>query len=151
MFCMWTQEHFKELPLACLDHIKLAMESSYGERELKHVAQELAKGSKQIWLKTLDEKFIATVITHVIDYPNKRTCEICYLGGESGEGVMDSLKDIQEIENWATLNNCDDIQVFGRRGWLRPLKEHGFSERYTILGKSLKNPSDNKGLLNDKT
>ena len=62
---------------------------------------------------------------------------------------MHALGNVKTIEEWAVLNDCDDIQVFGRRGWLRPLKEHGFSERYTIAGKSLKDPSDNKGLLNE--
>lgn len=149
MLCMWTKEHFKDLPVACLEHIESALEYGQGERKLEHIAQDLIDGTKQLWVGTLNDKFVATVITHVIDYPSKRTCEVCYLGGETGEGVLNALDHVKLIEDWAITNNCDDIQVFGRRGWLRPLKEHGFSERYTIAGKSLKNPSDNKGLLNE--
>lgn len=149
MLCMWTQEHFKDMPASTLDHIKSALEFSYGERRLQDVMVELVQGSKQIWLGTIDDKFVATVVTHIIDYPQKRTCEVCYLGGESGSGVVEALGEVNYIEEWALENNCDDIQVFGRRGWLKALKKYGYSDRYTILGKYLREPQDNKGSKNE--
>ena len=149
MLCMWTQEHFKDMPASTLDHIKSALRFGYGERRLQHVMNELVQGTKQIWLATEDDKFIATVVTHIIDYPLKRTCEVCYLGGEPGAGVIEALGKISYIEEWALENNCDDIQVFGRRGWLKALKKYGYSDRYTILGKYLREPQDNKGSKNE--
>ena len=150
MLCMWTQEHFKDMPYSTLKHIEDALAHGYGERDLKHVIQELVEGSKQIWLGTIGKEFVATVVTHIIEYPNKKTCEICYLGGESGTGVLDALNEVKEIEQWARLQGCDDMQVFGRRGWLKALNKHGYSERYTIVGKSLSDPDNNKG-SNDET
>lgn len=137
MLCMWTQEHFHQLPALVKDHIESALSHGHGERTWEDVASELIEGSKQLWLATLNDKFIATVVTHIIDYPKKRTCEVCYLGGEQGEGVIEALGLVSTIEEWAKLNNCDDMQVFGRRGWLRALSKEGYSERYTILGKEL--------------
>jgi hypothetical protein len=149
MLCMWTQEHFKDMPAATIGHIHSALEFSYGERRIQDVMKELVEGSKQIWLGTIDGNFVATVVTHIIDYPGKRTCEICYLGGEAGSGILQALGEVKAIEDWAIHNECDDIQVFGRRGWLKALKNHGYSERYTIAGKSLSNPQDNKGSNNE--
>ena len=149
MLCMWTQEHFKDMPAVTLDHISSALEFSYGERRLQHVIQDLVSGTKQIWLGTLDDKFVATVVTQIIDYPSKRTCEVCYLGGEAGQGVVSALDNVKYIERWAIHNDCDDMQVFGRRGWLKALKKHGYSDRYTILGKSLREPNTNKGSDNE--
>lgn len=147
MLCMWTHEHFNKIPNVALAHIESALEFGNGERILTNVIEDLIAGSKQIWLGTVGTEFVATVVTQVIDYPSgKRTCEICYLGGEKGSGVMAALGEVKEIEDWAVANKCDDMQIFGRRGWLKALKEHGYSDRYTILGKSLNRPTDNKEL-----
>jgi hypothetical protein len=149
MLCMWTQEHFKDMPALTLKHIESALRFGYGERKVEHVIEELVSGSKQIWLGTIGEKFVATVVTQVIDYPLKRTCEITYLGGESGEGVAEALGEVEYIEQWAIFNDCDDMQVIGRKGWLRALKKHGYSDRYTVLGKSLREPTIDKGSTNE--
>jgi len=149
MLCMWTQEHFKDMPVSTIEHVESALRFSYGEREIHDIMKELVKGSKQIWLGTIGDKFVATVVTQIIQYPKKKTCEICYLGGEAGSGVLKALGEVEAIENWAVDNGCDDIQVFGRRGWLKALKKHGYSSRYTIIGKNLKAPEDNKGSNNE--
>ncbi len=145
MLCMWTQEYFKDMPNATLEHLMSALEHGNGERKLEHIVQELMEGTKQIWIGTIDGKFVATVVTHIIDYPSKKTCEVCYLGGESGTGVLDALGELSVIEEWAELQGCDDMQVYGRRGWLKALKKYDYSERYTIVGKPLGNSQNNKG------
>ena len=144
MLCMWTQEYFNKLPSLSVEHIASALKFGYGEREVTDVAQDLIDGNKQIWIGTLDSKFVATVVTQIIDYPSKRTCEICYLGGEGDSGVLGALSEVKEIEDWAVINNCNDIQIYGRRGWVKALKEHGYTDRYTIIVKSLGKPSNNK-------
>ena len=149
MLCMWTQEHFKDIPISTIEHIESALRFSYGEREVRDVLKELVDGSKQIWLGTLNNEFVATVITQIIDYPKKKTCEICYMGGTAGAGILDALGYLESVEDWAIANGCDDIQVFGRRGWLKALKKHGYSSRYTIIGKDLKTNKDNKGSNNE--
>ncbi len=149
MLCMWTQKHFQDLPVATIEHIESSLQFSYGEREIHDIMRELVEGTKQIWVGTIDGELAATVVTHIIEYPKKKTCEICYLGGEAGIGVLRALGEVKSIEDWAISEGCKDIQVFGRRGWLKALDKHGYSSRYTILGKDLESPSDNKGLNNE--
>ena len=41
MLCMWTQEYFKDMPNATLEHLMSALEHGNGERKLEHIVQEL--------------------------------------------------------------------------------------------------------------
>ena len=123
------------MPARCLDHLASALEHSYGEREIKDIFDELLQGSKQIWLHSEGDQFTTTVITHLITYPNKLTCEICYLGGE--KGMHRYLSDIATIEEWAKLMGCTDVQIIGRKGWSKMLEKEGYSDRYVVLGKNL--------------
>lgn len=114
--------------------IQAALNHANGERDVSHVIEELLTGHKQLWLEEQDGEFIGTVVTQVIETPNKKICEITYL---AGNGMINHLGDIKEIEKWAVYNGCTDIHVIGRKGWERALKDQGYTQRYVTIGKTL--------------
>jgi len=134
MICLWDKKDFDKLPEVVIKDILSALDHGYGERGIEDVFDDLALDNKQLWLVDCDGKFVATVITHILEYPRKKTCEICYLGGNN---MLNSVSDIKHIEVWAKHQGCKDIQIIGRRGWLRALKDEGYLERYTTIGKEL--------------
>ena len=111
-----------------------ALHYSNGERSLQDLIHEIARGEKQVWLHTEGDKFNATVVTQVTQFPGKKTCEILYLGGDKAIKYLD---DIREIEVWAKAEGCHDIQVIGRDGWAKVLKQYGYDKRYVVTGKVL--------------
>ena len=133
-FAQWPTSEIYNAPLRVGSDIRDALEHGNGEREVEDVIQELLRGDKQLWMKTINDDFVLTVITQVYDTPRKRVCEITYLGGEE---VMGFIGDIKEIELWARENNCTDITVIGRKGWERALRDKGYSPRYVTIGKKL--------------
>jgi hypothetical protein len=133
----WPVELFDQLPERVTGDILSALEYSFGERSLKHVLDDLYSGEKQIWLHSTGEVFTATVITQIVEYPSKRTCEVTYLGGDGSLDIIRDKKHVQQVEEWARYNQCQDIQIIGRKGWLRVLKDQDYTERYITLGKQL--------------
>lgn len=134
MLAQWPVELLHKLPPRVITDIQSALEYGHGERNLKDITDSIQKGDKQVWVHSTEDLFTGTVITEIIQYPRKKTCQIIYLGGDSSLKFLDEL---QVIEEWARLNNCVDIQVIGRKGWLRVLKNQDYRERYTTVGKEL--------------
>lgn len=134
MIAQWPVQLLDQLPRRFIKDIQAALGHGFGERNFKDITDEIQEGSKQIWMHSTDEAFNATVITQIIEHPRKKTCEVVCLGGEEAEKFLDEIK---VIEEWAKLNNCDDIQVIGRRGWARALKSQDYTDRYTTIGKML--------------
>lgn len=134
MICLWSTDNFDKLPNRIVRDISDALEHSFGERVLSDVFDDLALGHKQLWVNDCNGEFTTTVVTQIITYPKKKTLEICYLGGLD---TLNQLSEIKIIEEWARIEGCKDIQVIGRKGWLRALKDEGYQERYTTIGKEL--------------
>lgn len=135
MIVQYSKEYLHMIPTRALDDIYEAMQYSFGELTFSQVINQITEGDKQIWIRRNEEdEHTCTVVTQVVEYPNKKTCEICYLGGVS---LDDNLDELGYIEDWARFNGCDDIQLTGRKAWKKLLKDEGYSERYIILGKEL--------------
>jgi len=123
------------IPPRAVQDILDAMEYSTGEKTLKQVVQEIQNGDSQIWIKFSDQmEHLATVVTCIIDLPNKRSCVIEFIGGES---VLPHTQDIKAIEDWARYNGCADTRIVGREGWVKALKPNGYQKKYTIVCKDL--------------
>lgn len=66
-------------------------------------------------------------------------------GGARTGGVFHALGDIDELETeirplaeqWAKSQGCIEIQLDGRRGWIRRLKQYGYRHEKTTVAKGL--------------
>lgn len=134
MIAQWSIHNLPKLPQRIVTDIQSALDHGNGERTVDDIAIELIEGTKQLWMYSSEDELLGTVLTEIIQHPQKKVCQITHLGGES---MMDIINDIQEIEAWAKLNDCSDIQVIGRRGWIKALQGYGYKERYITIGKQL--------------
>jgi hypothetical protein len=134
MITQWTPDVFDKLPISVFKHICAALEHGNGERSIVDVGKDLAEGSKQIWLHSVEDKFDFTIVTQIIEHPSKKICEIVYSGGE---GMLKALDELQVIEDWARDNGCTDIHAIGRKYMSRSLKPYGYEQRYITMGKKL--------------
>ena len=79
------------------------------------------------------KKVESAVVTEVADYPQKRILRYVLAGGVN---MSNWLEPIQEtIEEFATNNYCQAVEVAGRKGWLRKLK--GYKQKIYIMSKEL--------------
>ena len=59
-----------------------------------------------------------------------------FLAGAEGNNLNNWLEPIQqEIEKFAKFNNCQAVEVAGRKGWARKLK--GYEQKIYLFSKEL--------------
>tara|TARA_R100001463_G_scaffold25735_3_gene60766 strand:- start:1709 stop:2098 length:390 start_codon:yes stop_codon:yes gene_type:complete len=80
-----------------------------------------------------ENKVESAVITEVAQYPQKKICRYFLAGGNN---INNWLEPIQEtIEKFAKHNNCNSIEVAGRKGWARKLK--GYEQKIYLFNKEI--------------
>jgi len=112
------------------EHIKSALQYSDGKYDLNDIRQGLEEQKMQLFIAVAEE-IIATAITQVVDYPQKRVLTIVLLGGKRMEEWLPLLN---QLERWAIDEGCEQIELYGRPGWERVL---GWDKTYVALKKRL--------------
>ncbi len=75
----------------------------------------------------------SAVITEVAVYPQAKILRYVLAGGTNLDNWLDRIQ--EKIERFAKLNNCTQLEVAGRRGWLKKLKN--FKEKAILLTKEI--------------
>lgn len=73
----------------------------------------------------------SAMVTEIEHYPNFRVCRIFLAGGDMTE-LLEMEKDITK---WAKSKGCNKIQIAGRKGWERVLKE--YKKQFVVLNKDI--------------
>jgi hypothetical protein len=98
----------------------------------------LKDAEMQLWVVFDEEngkEIKAVVTTQLINYPQKRVCRIVTLGGE---GMDEWVAQILEVlEEWSEEQGCDAMETVCRKGFVKKLKNFGYEQTYTIVGKEL--------------
>ena len=109
--------------------IKKALDDTYTAR---NILDGLVKNAFQLFI-SWEDKVESAVITEVIQYPQKKVCRYFLAGGSNMNNWLEPIQ--QEIEKFAKYNQCDAIEVAGRKGWLRKLK--GYEQKIYLMSKKL--------------
>lgn len=121
------------LPTSSLDelerlahHIEAALAYSGDTHSLVDVVDAIKDGSAQFF--PLEN---SVIVTEVVDYPQKAVCRIWLAGGEMDE-LVEAEKSIVE---WARSHGCSGMEIIGRKGWERQLKD--YTAASTVLIKEI--------------
>lgn len=90
----------------------VAGEGSYNERD---VLFALLSGQTQLFVA--GEPPLAVCIVEVAEFPRQRKLMVRWVAGD-GDLMMNALGELKEL---ARRLNCQKIEAYGRRGWLRKL------------------------------
>ncbi len=93
---------------------------SRGKYRANDFYPDLLEGDMQLWIN----KPTAAAITEIKLFPHKKVCCVIVAGGRD---INQFKEDLQVIEMWAKSEDCDAVQVVGRPGWQRVLKEYELS------------------------
>jgi hypothetical protein len=75
----------------------------------------------------------SAVVTEIASYPRAKVLRYVLAGGSNLENWLDQIQ--QVIEKFAKKNNCTQVEVAGRKGWVKKLK--GFKEKAVLLSKEI--------------
>tara|TARA_R100001082_G_C4365746_1_gene161845 strand:- start:608 stop:997 length:390 start_codon:yes stop_codon:yes gene_type:complete len=80
-----------------------------------------------------ENKVESAVITEVAQYPQKKVCRYFLAGGSNMNNWLEPIQ--KTIEKFAKHNNCNSIEVAGRKGWARKLK--GYEQKIYLFNKEI--------------
>lgn len=109
--------------------IKKALDDTYSARD---ILDGLVKNSFQLFI-SWENKVESAVITEVVQYPQKKICRYFLAGGSNMDNWLEPIQ--QTIEQFAKHNNCDAVEVAGRKGWSKKLK--GYEQKVYLFSKEL--------------
>ena len=117
--------------------LEKALEYSDGDRNATQIILDSISNPQiyQIWQIFNDGKGVALGSTRVVKYAGFRALHIITLAGET-DGDLCEWAAIFEKE--MEEQPIDMLEITGRRGFVKQLKEAGWTERYTTMRKLIK-------------
>ena len=109
--------------------IKKALDDCYTADD---ILKGLINNSFQLFI-SWNDKVESAVVTEVAQYPQKKICRYFLAGGNNMNNWLEPIQ--TEIEKFAKLNNCQAIEVAGRKGWARKLK--GYEQKIYLFNKEI--------------
>jgi hypothetical protein len=96
--------------------------------------EQCADRTAQLWMMIEGGQAIGCGITAIFDTAQGQTCEVSVASAERIDAIT-CLIDV--VGQWAKAEGCVRLEINGRDGWRKPLKEHGFRVVSVCLGKDL--------------
>lgn len=91
--------------------------------EIEDVECKIKEGTFLLWTGKQ-----SAMITEIIEFPRKKTCNLLFCGGDYKELVEIT----KTIEEFCRLSGITKIFGGGRRGWLRKIKHLGWKNEFLI-------------------
>ena len=114
-----------------------SLSTAHGRYTMKSILREIVNFEQHLWIVFDDDKkIIAALTTRFVNYPDKRLLAGQFLGGEKIMQWRDSM--LETLERWAKDNNCDGVEMTGRKGFTKVLAPHGWTPEYTVFEKMFK-------------
>lgn len=116
--------------------IRKLVERYPNDLTLESVAEEIINGKQQLWLILDGEDFKAFVTSEikVNEATGRKTVQLMELAGDGG---VDLVPMIAEIEKWAIGIGAHELTPLGRDGWRKPLAKAGYRPKLTLYSKEL--------------
>ena len=116
--------------------IKKGLEHGRGELDATDVLKFLIERVMQLWvvMDMLEDKPVMAGCTEIVNYPRKKVCRAVVLGGDS---IVEWMKHVEGIEEWARTKDCDHMDAFVRKGLAKKMAKIDYKQEYVVLGKDL--------------
>jgi hypothetical protein len=108
--------------------LEAAMEHNGGTHTFDDLTAMVLQGRLRLWAT---DKSIA--LTEIIEYPRQKHYHVFAAGGD----LDDIVATIPQVEQAARDAGCCKLTISGRRGWVRALAEHGWTEQFTTCVRSI--------------
>ena len=83
------------------------------------------------WLLWVNTDLSTVIVTEFIYYPQVTNLRIVLLAGDD----VDWSEGIHVFEGFARINGCHSVEILGRKGWQRVLKDQNYRLSHITLSK----------------
>ena len=91
-------------------------------------------GKTLIWVYYENDKPTGLIFADMITFPLAKVFRFQLL---LDVPIKEIISRLPEFDDFAIRNQCTRMEVSGRKGWLRILKEEGYEEEYATVSKPL--------------
>ena len=113
--------------------LEKSIATAHGRYSMDDILREIVNFEQHLWVVFDDERILAALTTKFVGYPKKRILAGQFLGGEKIMYWREPM--LEMLERWAMDNNCDGMEMTGRKGFEKILGPHGWTPEYTVFEK----------------
>jgi hypothetical protein len=99
-----------------------------GTHDMDDLLRRILSGKAKLWVE--DEAFI---VTEIHEYPLQKVLRFWIATGD----LDDCMKLRGKIEKWGKEQGCTLAMTYARRGWTKPLRVEGWTDKMAVLTKEL--------------
>lgn len=111
--------------LECLEDDRVNIDNIY---------DKIVDGEWHLWVAVnSDDSIYSVAVTTFIHYPLVTNLRIVFLAGEFEKWA----EIIRIFEQFALINDCHEVEIKGRKGWERVLRDRGYELKSVTLRKRI--------------
>ncbi len=117
------------------EYLNAALKYGLGEYSIEDIKKSCKSKNMQLWVKFNKEGVQGAFITKVSVYPQKNILCVLLLGGNEFMTWRDEADAL--LNAFGKENNCEYVELFGRKGWGKILKDINYEEQTRLFAKEI--------------
>ena len=117
------------------EYLNTALEYSLGEYGIDDIKNACISKNMQLWVK-IGKQAKGAFVTKIAKYPQKNLLIVILLGGDEFQEWRDAADAL--LNAFGKQNNCEYVELFGRKGWGKMLKDIDYKEVTRLFAKEIR-------------
>lgn len=117
------------------EYLNTALEYSLGEYSITDIKNACISKNMQLWVK-IGKQAKGAFVTKIAKYPQKNLLIVILLGGDEFQEWRDEADAL--LNAFGKQNNCEYVELFGRKGWGKMLKDIDYKEVTRLFAKEIR-------------
>ena len=117
------------------EYLNTALKYSLGEYSIDDIKNACISKNMQLWVKA-GKQAKGAFVTKIAKYPQKNLLIVILLGGDEFQEWRDEADAL--LNAFGKENNCEYVELFGRKGWGKMLKDIDYKEVTRLFAKEIR-------------
>ena len=117
------------------EYLITALEHGLGEYSTGDIKKSCKSKEMQLWVK-ISKEVEGAFITKISQYPQKNILCVLLLAGKNFSSWRDEADVL--LDAFGKENKCEYVELFGRKGWGKVLKDLNYKEQTRLFAKEIK-------------
>ena len=117
------------------EYLITALKYSLGEYSIGDIKNACISKNMQLWVK-IGKQAKGAFVTKIAKYPQKNLLIVILLGGDEFQEWRDEADAL--LNAFGKQNNCEYVELFGRKGWGKMLKDIDYKEVTRLFAKEIR-------------
>jgi len=117
------------------EYLITALKYGLGEYSIGDIKSACKSKDMQLWVK-MGKEVKGAFVTKIAKYPQKNLLCVILLGGDEFQEWRDEADAL--LNAFGKEHNCEYIELFGRKGWGKVLKDIDYKEITRLFAKEIR-------------